>query len=299
MGTTGKKFVMALSALAVLLGIGWWLLQGPRGTSLPQAPGTASSTLQTSPELALPPINSNEPMVAPALLREISVSLQLVNDSLASGGDPQPALEMLKILDARLAGSSSPTRVAALRQAIAEDRQRISQAKPADINAMQTVLKRMQGEVSSLPNLFVPHSGSAAPAPSDSAAPAPAASDSYWGRIMSALGERIGEVVKVRRVEDRQSSFRTPEQGRLLTEQLRFRVESASAALEMRNAQRFSTELGHAQAILAQAFDADHPAVVAFRESLVSLQRQSEGLRLPAPQASMSALQRLNSGVAQ
>ncbi len=298
MGTTGKKFVVALSALVVLLGIGWWLLQAPYETSVSQAPGTSSSTLQRSPELALPPINPNEPTLAPALLREISVSLQLVSDSLASGSDPQPALEMLNILDARLAGLSSPTRVSALRQALTEDRQRIAQARPADINAMQTVLKRMQGEVSSLPNLFVPHSGSVAPAPSNSAAPAPAGSDSVWGRIMSALGERIGEVVKVRRVEDRQSSFRTPEQGRLLTEQLRFRIESASAALEMRNAQRFSTELGHAQAILAQAFDADHPAVVAFRESLVSLQRQSQGLRPPALEASLNALQRLNSGAA-
>lgn len=296
MGTTGKKFVMALSALAVLLGIGWWMLQPPPETPVSEAPGTASNALQTSPEPASAPINPNEPRVASELLREISVSLQLASDSLASGHDPQASLEMLKILDARLAGSSSPTRVAALRQAIAEDRQRIAQAQRPDIDTMQTVLKRMQGEVILLPNLFVPHSGSKAPGSPIGTDSASVAAQSYWGRMMSALGERIGEVVKVRRVEDRQSSFRTPEQGRLLTEQLRFRIESASAALEMRNAQRFSTEIGHAQAILAQAFDADHPTVVAFRDSLVGLQRQSQGLRAPTLQASISALQRLNSG---
>ncbi len=295
MGTTGKKFVVALSVLAVLLGLGWWLLQEQSVKVSGTLPGTVPDTALL-PEAAAPIINPNEPMVDPALLREVSVSLRLAADSLAMGKDPQPALEMIKTLEARLATTASPTRISALRAALAADHQRIAQAQRPDFAAMQAALKRMQGQVDSLPNLFVPHSGAAAPALPVEAGNATVVAETYWGRMMNAFGEKLGEVVKVRRVEDRKSSFRTPEQGRLLTEQLRFRIESANVALEMRNSQRFSSELGHAQAILAQAFDADHPSVVAFRASLIELQRQSPGLSLPTPQSSMDALARLIAG---
>jgi uncharacterized protein HemX len=295
MGTTGKKFVIALLALAVLLGIGWWVLQ----QQTVKVSGTVPDTV-VMPELKTPEIDTKEPAIDPVLLREISVSLQLVRDSLLLGRDPRPAIEMLSALEARLAGTASPTRLAELRQALAADRQRIIQAPKPDIEAMQATLKRMQAEVNTLPNLFVPHSGSAAA--TASAAPALATesvSKTYWERIANALGQKLAEVVKVRRVEDRQSTYRMPEQGRLLTEQLRFRVESASAALQMRDAQRLSTELGHAQAILAEAFDADHPAVIAFRESLKELQGQSLSVKLPTPEASMRALDRLIAGAVQ
>lgn len=295
MGTTGKKFVVALLALAALLGIGWWVLQ--------QQPVKVSVTEPDAlvvPELKTPETDANEPAVDPVLLREISVSLQLVRDSLALGRDPRPSIEMLSALEARLAGMGSPVRLAELRQALAADRQKIVQAPIPDIEAMQAALKRMQAEVNTLPNLFVPHSGSAAAAPSAAPSPAPeSVSETYWGRLANALGQKLAEVVKVRRVEDRKATYRMPEQGRLLTEQLRFRVESASTALEMRNSQRLSTELGYAQAILAEAFDADHPAVIAFRESLKELQGQSLSVKLPIPEASMRVLDRLIAGAAQ
>ena len=298
MGTTGKKFIVALLALAVLLGAGWWLLQG-RAPKAPMGSGTAGTVpdaAPTAPKAAA--VDPSEPMVDPALLRELSVSLQLVADSLAIGKDPQAAIAMLKTLESRLANSASPTRVAALRSALAADRARIAQAQRPNIESLKSQLERMSAQIDSLPNLFVPHSGSAVVVPNTDQG-APSAIDTYWGRMFNALSQKIAEVVKVRRVEDRQSSFRTPEQGRILTEQLRFRIEFAMAALELRNPQLFATELGLAQAILAQAFDADHAAVIAFRDSLKDLQAKAPGLRLPEPEASLKALAQLMPGASQ
>jgi uncharacterized protein HemX len=295
MDTTGKKFVVALLALAVILGAGWWFLQRP---SLPITQDHSAEPMPPASELAAVPIDPTEPKLDPVLIKELSVSLRLVADSVLAGRDPQAAAAMLELLEQRLTTTASPTQLAEMRNAVRADRERLASARLPNLEDMKLVLERLHAEVDELPNIFVPGSGRLVVPQSPSPALQAPAQESYWGRLWQALGQKLSEVVKVRRVEDRQASFRSPQEGRLLTEQLRFRLEMARVALETRNAAVFSRELATAQAILAQGFDAEHSSVIAFRSALVQMQGQVMNLALPLPEASLRALERLTAGAA-
>jgi uroporphyrin-III C-methyltransferase len=298
MGTTGKKFAVALLALAVILGAGWWFLQAPSPTMVSDTVPLAVPDTK-APEIPPTPIDPTEPKLDPLLIKELSVSLRLVADSVVAGRDTQAALTMLELLEQRLASTASPTRLAELRSAVRADRERLAGASLPNLEEMKLALERLRAEVDALPNIFVPGSGRLAEPQGPMPALQPSVQESYWGRLWQALGQKVSEVVKVRRVEDRRASFRSPQEGRLLTEQLRFRLEMASVALETRNAAVFSRELATAQAILSQGFDADHPSVIAFRGALVQMQGQAMNLALPLPAASQRALERLAAGAAQ
>lgn len=293
---TGKKFIVALIILVTVLGLGWWSLQRE-----PQELATTEPVAKTdlSDREVRPPvlIDPNEPRPDPGLLRETEVSLRLVADSLSAGKDPRWALAMLQSLEQRLASTNSPTQLMALRAAISADRQQLLSSSLPSTSEMRSTLQRMQSEVASLPNLFVPEALGPGPEPKEGA-DSQDPSQTYWGRILASLEQHLAGVVKIRRVEDRQAVFRTPEQGRMLTEQLGFRLELALIALDTRNQAVFAREISNAQSILSQAFDADSPSVVEFRNALTQLHQQSARLTLPLPEASLRALEPLLAGLA-
>jgi uncharacterized protein HemX len=291
MGITGKKFSVALLALTIMMGAGWWFLQAPSSNRQATMPAPTAPLLDAAPVA----IDPNEPELDPALVKDIFVSLRLVADSVSAGRDPQLALAVLDSIDQRLSRLGSPTRLAALRQALKADRERLAKAALLNTEDMRAALVRLGSQASGLPNVFVrqPRASDESRSGHPGAAATP---QGYWERLWSAFVEKLASVVKVSRVEDRSAEFLTPEQGAWLTEQLQLRLEMALVALEARNAQALSRELETARGIVARGFDADHADVIAFRAALSQLQSESARLTLPAPEASLRALEPLLTG---
>ena len=99
-------------------------------------------------------------------------------------------------------------------------------------------------------------------------ASSPQASESLWSDIVRAIKAQLVEVVQIRRVENPDALFLTPEQGALVVERLRLRLLSARIALSLRHDKLFIQDLDQAEQLLSKAFDPEDPRVVAAKQGI-------------------------------
>ncbi|MBU3720435.1 MAG: hypothetical protein FGM22_06710, partial [Burkholderiaceae bacterium] len=99
------------------------------------------------------------------------------------------------------------------------------------------------------------------------------------------------DMVRIRRVENPEAVFLTPEQGALVTERLRLRLLSAKIALVSRQDKIFAQDIAQAEKILGDVFDPQSPKVASHRKTLSALNLLAEKIPLPSRLALTEALE--------
>lgn len=281
MSVIGKTAV-AVTVLAVVLGLGWLALdhelsdqRAESGTS-PQNEQAGSNT----PAAALPDAQ---------WIAEMHASVQLLSETLATTGNVGGAIALIDVLDARIARQSATAAVAPLRSALARDRQKLVAARAVDITAAAASIDQLVASVDSMPLISAPEPLTAKPRKPVSEG----ASASRLDAVMQAIRERFADVVRIRKVENPEAVFLTPEQGALIAERLRLRLLSAKLALVSRQEQMFAQDIAMSESILAKVFDPQDARVVQAKASLASLKSMAGRLAVSTQLQSVDAIEQL------
>jgi len=260
----GKSFFAAVS-LAALLALGWWAMDRPF------APMEATRADQIDREW----------------LTETQASAQLLSDSVLAGGNINAALVMLDAIESRIVRHPAKEKLVAVRVAIATDRQRLLALRAVDLQQAAAQIEAIILDIDSLPLI----TSAAASAPIDSGhAASPSAGLPAIQSMIEAIQSRLAGMVRIRRVENPEAIFLSPEQGALVTERLRLRLLSARIALVARQDKIFAQDIGQAEKILAEVFESQNSRVMAHRKTLAGIKGLIEKIPLPTALALTEAL---------
>jgi uroporphyrin-3 C-methyltransferase len=252
------KSIFAAVSLAALLALGWWAMDRPL------SPMEAMRADQIDSEW----------------LTETQASAQLLSDSVLAGGNINAALAMLDAIESRIVRHPAKEKLVAVRVAIAADRQRLLALRAVD-------LQQAAAHIDSLP--LITSAAAARPIDTDSAA-GPSAGLPAVQSMIEAIQSRLAGMVRIRRVENPEAIFLSPEQGALVTEQLRLRLLSARIALVARQDKIFAQDIGQAEKILAEVFESQNSRVMAHRKTLAAIKGLIEKIPLPTSLALTEAL---------
>lgn len=282
MSTIGKS-VIAVALLALMLGLGWWGLDGERQEHAMSEPSAASAVI-------------SQQLPDSEWVAEMHASVRLLSETLAATGNVGGALALIDVLDARAARQPASARLTELRSAFAADRQKLASFKAFDMAAASATLERLIAGVDALPLMSSPQPMLSKPtkAPAESNTPATFTVDA----VMQAIRARFADVVRIRKVEHPEAMFLTPEQGALVAERLRLRLLSARLALVSRQEALFAQDIGMAESILSKAFDVQDPAVMQAKASISSLKAMAGRLAVPTQLQSMLVIERLKNETA-
>jgi len=279
MNTTGKTLLSAF-VLAVLLGGGWWLMDRdhPSGPS-----GPAVEPIANAASVAMPSVD---------LLNELEASLRFVSETVAVNGNISVGVALVDMLDARLARLPNPGMWAELRKALAADRQTLAQLQSVDIVALARQLDVIVADIDQLPLISAPRPLMERSQPKASP---PTGALPAWQEILNGLESRLADVIRIRRVENPEAVFLTPEQGALVAERLRLRLLSARFALISRQDKLLESDIAQSLKILEQAFDTEHERVRMHRETLRNVVKTAGTLKPMTPMSAFAALGALRS----
>ncbi len=268
MKSTGKA-LLAIIALALLLGLGWWALErSPTGEQ----------------KSAVDEIDAQ-------WVAEMQASTRLISDSLLTTGNVKGALAMLDVLDARIARQPAKEKLVPVRLALAADRQRLMAAGALDLNEAAMQIEAIILDIDSLPLISSPVPLKSVQSDAERAAVElgfPSLKD-----IVAGLQSRLAELIRIRRVENPEAVFLTPEQGALVTERLRLRLLSARLALISRQDKVFALDIAQAEKILRDVFDPQNSKVIGHKKTLESLKALAQKMPLPPRLALSDALEAL------
>lgn len=268
MRSTGKA-LLAIVSLSLLLGLGWWALESvPTGEQ-----------------------KSHADDIDPYWLAEMQASARLLSDSLLTTGNVKGALAMLDVLDVRIARQPAQEKLAPVRLALAADRQRLLAAGALDLNQAAMQIEAIILDIDSLPLISSPMPLKSAPSDAERVAVDlgfPSLKD-----IIAGLQSRLAELVRIRRVENPEAVFLTPEQGALVTERLRLRLLSARLALVSRQDKVFALDIAQAKKILGDVFDPQNSKVIGHKKTLEAIGALAQKMPLPPKLALSDALEAL------
>lgn len=259
------KSIFAAVSLAALLALGWWAMDRPL------SPMEATRADQIDREW----------------LTETQASAQLLSDSVLAGGNINAALAMLDAIESRIVRHPAKEKLVAVRVAIAADRQRLLALRAVDLQQAAAQIEAIILDIDSLP--LITSAASARPIDKDSAA-GPSAGLPAVQSMIEAIQSRLAGMVRIRRVENPEAIFLSPEQGALVTERLRLRLLSARIALVARQDKIFAQDIGQAEKILAEVFESQNSRVMAHRKTLAAIKGLIEKIPLPTSLALTEAL---------
>ena len=293
MNTTGKTFT-ALILLVSILGVGWWAVQKrPLLSGLPSLMSTPDTTVapDASADTARQdPLRLNDSSTDLLLVAEIEASVQWISEVLAATGNISSAVSMLNVLEHRMARLDPQGRLAALKRAIVADRESLQAAMPDSPMVIAAKIDQLVLEIDRLPLV------SSAPPAGKPAEPQPQSQpepQSLWAAFWSDMKSRLFDVVQIRKVDNPDAFFMTPEQAALVAERLRLRLLSARTALLTRQEALFTQDMLVAEKILNQVFDATAPEVIATKAALLSIKSAGLAFKTPALTQTTAELSRL------
>lgn len=268
MNTIGKT-LLAMISLVLLLALGWWALE----RSPMHGQKSAADEIDAQ------------------WVAEMQASTRLLSDSLLITGNIKGALAMLDVLDARIARQPAQEKLVPVRIALAADRQRLISAGSLDLTEVAMQIEAIILDIDSLPLISTPMPLKAAPLNAERLA-------EDWGfpsfkDIIAGLQTKLAEMVRIRRVENPEAVFLTPEQGALVTERLRLRLLSARLALISRQDKVFAMDIAQAERILGDVFDPKNMKVISHKKTLAGLSAIAQKMPLPPKLALADALEAL------
>lgn len=229
-------------------------------------------------------------------LAECDHLLRLASHRLALARDVAGATRMLTLADEILRDLDDAT-LAPVRVAIASDLAALAAVSGPDIAGLHARLRALADRVELLPS---PTSGFAAEAPpaatpTPQAPPAPApppasVSERIW-QALSAVGERLTALVRVRADRTPGSApVQAPEQAHHVRLIVRLHVEQAAVAMLRGESRLYADSLRSAQALIGQHFDARASSVVPVMAAIDDLAAVDVAPALPDVASSIAAL---------
>ncbi len=193
------------------------------------------------------------------VLADIEQTLLLAQQQLKLAGNVRAALIALEAAEARLARLGKP-QFAHLQEAIGRDIARLKLLPAADIAGINARLDVLVQNVDKLKL-------ASEPSPAAPALP-PAASADRWQRLWQQAVAELGQLVRVRRMDQPDAALVAPEQAWFLKENLKLRLLAARLAMLNRDEASFRSDLALAQGWIARHF---HPQDALTQSMLASL----------------------------
>jgi uroporphyrin-3 C-methyltransferase len=223
-----------------------------------------------------------------ALLAEVEQNVNIAAQHLQLSGNVQAAIFALQAADNRLARLDS--RFVNLRRTLARDLEILRSTPFVDVTGMNLRLENVISGIDSLPLALeiVPEEHATA----EQNAPA-ADAPSWWQALAAEAWEEIKSLVRIQKFDRQAPEMLTPEQSRILRENIKLRLLNARLALLSRDQWTFKNELTAAQNWLERYFNQDAKSVQAADSSLRQLAATEIAVELPNLHASLTALQTL------
>lgn len=233
-------------------------------------------------------------------IAEIQQLLTNAGQQLQLTGNVQVALAALQSADARLARSDKP-QYNLLRRAIARDIARMKAVPDTDLTGAAIKLDESINQIDALPLLSgermldrVPgETGKPAAPEGKGAASAPVAGGNVLTRTWDYVLAELGQVIRVRKVEDTNALLLSGDQGWFLRENVKLRLLNARLALLSRNEPVFRNDLAAAQAMIGRYFDTRSRRVQGVLTLLKQAQASAVTVSLPTMAESLGALRAL------
>jgi uroporphyrinogen III methyltransferase / synthase len=232
-------------------------------------------------------------------IAEIQQLLTNAGQQLQLTGNVQVALSALQSADARLARADKP-QYNQLRRAIARDIARMKAVPDTDLTGAAIKLDESINQIDSLPLLSgermldrVPGENEKAAKADAKGASAPAASGNFVTRTWDYVLSELGQVIRVRKVEDTNALLLSGDQGWFLRENVKLRLLNARLALLSRNEPVFRNDLAAAQAMIGRYFDTRSRRVQGVLTLLKQSQASAVSVSLPTMAESLGALRAL------
>jgi len=236
-------------------------------------------------------------------IAEIQQLLTNAGQQLQLTGNVQVALAALQSADARLARTDKP-QYNQLRRAIARDVGRMKAVPDTDLTGAAIKLDEAINQVDALPLLSSERMLDRTPGEVDKpaqgaakGASAPAAAGAAGGNVVSRLWnyvlDELGQVIRVRKVDDTNALLLSGDQGWFLRENVKLRLLNARLALLSRNEPVFRNDLAAAQAMIARYCDTRSRRVQGVLTLLKQAQASAVTVSLPTMAESLGALRAL------
>ena len=218
---------------------------------------------------------------------EIEQSLSLASQQLQLAGNVKAALIALQNVDARLQRMGR-VQVAALRQAIHRDIERLKASPRVDTVAISARLDALAAQVDKLPLVM-----DARPQSERSPVAAQGNDGNGWTRFWRDAWTELKQLVRVQQVSQPDVALLGPSQAYFLRENLRLRLVGARLALLSRDAASYKADLKAARDWLSRYFDTRHSTVAQTVAALRNLHEAEAGIEAPALDATLEAMRKL------
>lgn len=232
-------------------------------------------------------------------IAEIQQLLTNAGQQLQLTGSVQVALAALQSADARLARADKP-QYNQLRRAIARDIARMKAVPDTDLTGAAIKLDESINQIDALPLLSgermldrVPGETGKPAVPEAKGASAPAATGNVLTRTWDYVLAELGQVIRVRKVDDTNALLLSGDQGWFLRENVKLRLLNARLALLSRNEPVFRNDLAAAQAMIGRYFDTRSRRVQGVLTLLKQAQASAVSVSLPTMAESLGALRAL------
>jgi uroporphyrinogen III methyltransferase/synthase len=234
-------------------------------------------------------------------IAEIQQLLTNAGQQLQLSGNVQVALAALQSADARLARADKP-QYNQLRRALARDIARMKAVPDTDLTGAAIKLDESINQIDVLPLLSGERMldrtpgengkpASAAQA-SQNTQPTPESGNAFvrlWHYVLA----EMGQVIRIRKVDDANALLLSGDQGWFLRENVKLRLLNARLALLSRNEPVFRNDLAAAQALISRYFDTRSRRVQGVLTLLKQAQASAVSVSLPTMAESLGALRAL------
>ena len=214
-------------------------------------------------------------------LAEVDYLLRMASERLQLFGDPGGAEQALALADSQLAALDNPAYLG-VRQAITAARRDLAAVAIPDDMAISAELTAIQDAVPGLP---FRHSSLAA------ANNAPEQEQGWWEKLKSTFAS----LVTVRRSTEEENRRISLQDEDYVRQHIWLQMEVARLALMRRDQAAFRSELGQAQAALAEWFDPDSREVRSLNDRLAGLLELDVTVAWPDISAPWTSLKRIRS----
>jgi len=209
------------------------------------------------------------------LLSETEQLMRIASYQLVLRRDPAAALDALTLADERLAEVNDPLMVS-VRETLAREMRALASVPATDIAGAASTLAALAEQAVNLPlrrdddegEETPPDSGpgtEAAPSGENATGDDPQTEhvdgENRWTELMDDLGQSLGRLVRVQKHDENMAALLTPDDERLMRQNLQIKFETARLALLERQGQIYQDTLQEAQRWLRTYFDTGDEAV--------------------------------------
>jgi uroporphyrin-3 C-methyltransferase len=222
-----------------------------------------------------------------ALLAEVEQNVNIAAQQLQLSGNVQAAILALQAADNRLARQDA--RFVNLRRALARDLEALRGTPFVDVMGMSLRLESVIARIDTLPfalEVAPPEKVAADKSGSEAALP-------WWRALAGEAWDEIKGLVRIQRFDRQAPELLTPEQGRILRENIKLRLLNARLALLSRDQWTFRNELAAAESGLSRHFNRGDKAAQSAMASLRQLAATEIVVALPNLHTSLGAVQTL------